>query len=519
MFDLAIPPGFFKEALNMEITRKGALAPRQGMDKLSETPDGNPIINLETFDWNGTDRTFVATREHVYEFSFDVSGDPEWTELYEYTVLCSKITFALFNASTSPFLLFGNGKSLIIEYDGTGIDVLPPDSPEGFPFEYMNYIVVWGMEDNPGRVQFSALPGDTSAWDNGGVPITIETEGTVTGLANFVGLVIFSGRKARIFHGDPQAPQGLMSLSDTIGCVEQKTVAEAEGILLWMSYNGIAFWNGSGMFPTGFLSEREGERLSNISEEMLRVAWSMSKQFCTHYQFDTRQLFVSLKIIPPDYGPRESRTYVFDLKRQAWMPWDLEAPAMTMLVANIKHTIGEETVSTPRKLLLIGTEDGTLGILGEGAPQVLLRDETVTGEREYDFFATTSTFDFGDSTVNKIYRAVMARLWRQNTPGMDGIRRVNISLNGDFKTQSVDDASLRCPFDFVLGLSQMGDPLGINYPTEVGQPVALRSKYLSITVHGKGNINGVVIDAIGLSVKPRSKRRGLIQQNNLRWQR
>jgi hypothetical protein len=113
----------------------------------------------------------------------------------------------------------------------------------------------------------------------------------------------------------------------------------------------------------------------------------------------------------------------------------------------------------------------------------------------------------------------MARVWRQNTPGMDGVRRINISLNGDFRKQSVPDASLQCPFDFVLGISKVGDPLSINYPTEVGQPMALRSKYLSLTIHGKGNINGVILDAVGISIRPRSKRRGLILQNNLRWQR
>lgn len=518
VFDLKIPPGFFKDALNFDITRTGGIAPRQGMDMLSQTPDGEAIINTKTFDWNGTDRTFIATPLHVYEFSFDASGDPEWTELHEYAAACERITFALFNAATTPFLLFGDGVNLIKKFDGTTTADIDPASPIGFPFEYMNYIVVWGIPGNPGKVQFSALPGDTAAWTSGGVPITLETEGTVTGLANYVGLVIFSGRKTRIFHGDPQAPQGLDVLSETIGCVEHNTIIEAEGLLVWMSYNGIAFWNGSGMFSTGFLSEQEGRRLSNISEDMHQVDWSLSKQFAAHYHFDTRKIFMHLKIIPKDYSESLDRTYVFDFKNQAWLPWDLETRSMTILIANIKHTVDGSDVFIPRTLLLIGTLDGTLGILGEGSPQVLLRDETVSGEREYDFYFTTGAFDFGDPNLAKTIRAIMVRLWRQNTPGMDGVRRVNISLNGDFREAVVDDSSLRCPFDFVLGVSKVGDPLSINFPTEVGQPTALKTKYLSLTVHGKGNINGVIIDSLGIAVKPHSKRRGMIHQRNLVWQ-
>lgn len=492
-FETDIPVGFFRDTLNYYISSTGAIAPRAGFSSLTRTPDTLPPVAIFPMDWDGALNIFVSTEEHVYRITFTIAEVPVWTLIHTWTTDAAKVTFAPINTSTAPHIVFGNGADTMQKYDGTTTTALSADAPKGFPVAYKNYLAVFGIPNYPGRVQFNINNGDPDAWLYGGIPRTLELQGTISAVYPYTGLLIFTDRRTEMFHGDPDQAEGQSTLSETIGCVEHKTVVEAEGVLVWLSYSGITYWNGGGVFPTGVLSDPEGERISNISEDMRRVSWQDRKSFSFTYNPVLRQLLAAVKLIKTDYSGTEFRTYMYDFYNQAWFPWDLEAYTMAVSIS--------PTSSQARTLC--GMSDGTIAFAQPGQSNASHRDEKAAGYREFDYYIHAGSYDFGTLEHDKVLRAVTFRL--SPTSGSEGVREIEMSFYGDFLNTSISDTT-ELSFGFVLGVGRLGDLLTGVSNLEQRRPVAIRAKHLGWKIQGAGSVNSMPIQAIGLSFRAHSRR-------------
>ena len=501
-FETDVPAGFFRDAMNFYITSTGAIAPRSGFSSLSRTPDNFPPIAAYPMDWDGALNIFVSTKAHVYRITFTIAEAVVWTLVHTWTTESVKCTFAPINASTAPYIVFGNGANAMQKFDGTTTTALPADAPKGYPVAYKNYLAVFGISGYPGRVQFNINNGDPDVWLYGGIPRTLELQGTVTAIYPFTGLLIYTDRRTEMFHGDPNQAEGQSVLSETIGCVEHKTVVEAEGILVWLSYSGITYWNGGGVFPTGILSDPEGERISNISEDMRRVSWQDRKLFSFTYNPVLRQLFAAIRLVEKDYSGTEFRTYMYDFYNQAWFPWDLEAYTMAVSISP----------TSSRAMTLCGMSDGTIAYSQPGQSNASHRDEKAASYREFDYYIKSGAFDFGTLEHDKILRAVTFRL--SPTTGSEGIREIKMSFFGDFLDAKTADTT-ELSFGFVLGVGRLGDLLTGVEDLERRRPIAIRAKHLAWKVQGKGSVNSMPIQAIGLSYRPHSRRSTMIWNRDI----
>lgn len=501
-FETDVPPGYFRDTLNYSISVTGAIAPRAGFSSLTRTPDNAPPIAIYPMDWDGALNIFVATEEHVYRITFTSAEVPVWTLIHTWATDATKVTFAPINTSTAPHIVFGNGADTMQKFDGTTTTALSADAPKGFPVAYKNYLAVFGIDGYPGRVQFNINNGDADTWLYGGIPRTLELQGTVTSLYPFTGLLIFTDRRTEMFNGDPDEIQGKAVLSETIGCVEHKTVVEAEGIVVWLSYAGITYWNGGGAFPTGILSDHEGERISNISEDMRRVSWKDRKLFSFTYNPVLRQLFAAVRLTKKDFSGTEFRTYNYDMYNQAWFPWDLEA-----------HTIAVSISPTSsRAMTLSGMADGTIAYMEPGLSNASHLDVQAATSREFDYYIKSGSFDFGTLEHNKTIRAVTMRL--SPTSGSEGAREIVMSFFGDFIDADMQDTT-QLAFGFVLGVGRLGDLLSGVEDLEVRRPIAIRAKYFSWRIQGKGSLNSMPIQAIGLSFRAHSRRSTMVWNRDI----
>lgn len=492
-YETDIPAGFFKDMLDFYVTARGAIAPRPGYRKYARTPDSRPAIAVFPVDWDGSLYTFISTSHNVYLLRTDELGAPAWTLLHTWTTTSTRVSFAPINQNTSPHIVFGNGTDSMLKYDGTTTTALPADAPKGLPVAYKNYLAVYGIAGAPGRVQFNINNGDTATWLYGGVPRTLEVQGTVTALYPFTGLMIFTEKRAEIFAGDPDAIQGVSVLSEVVGCVEAKAMAEAEGMLVWLSYSGVVYWNGSGVFPTGILSNQEGERISNISEDMHRIAWSQKSAFSMAFNPLLRHLYAVVKLARLDLSGYDYRTYVFDMQTQSWFPWSLEAQRIAVSVSPESSEVRT----------LAALDDGTIAYQEMSQATPLCKDQKWASEREFDYFLVSGSTDFGTTEFDKTVRAVTLRVSPAN--GSQGIREIPMTFRGDFlETGIAIMTQLR--FGFVLGIGQLGDFLSGSADVEKRSPVAIRSKYFSWAISGKGEINSMPIQAMGISFRPHSNR-------------
>jgi hypothetical protein len=502
-FETDVPIGMFADTLNFSISATGAIVPRPGYSSLTRTPDNKPQIAVYPMDWDGSLSAFIATEDHVYRMTFSLAEIPVWTLIHTWTTKAEQATFAPINTNTSPHIVFGNGKDAMLKYDGTTTTALPADAPKGLPIAYKNYLAVFGITTYPGRVQFNINNGDTDVWLIGGVPRTLELQGKVSSIYPYTGLLIFTDRRTEIFNGDPDSVQGQSVLSEVVGCVEHNTVCEAEGMLVWMSYSGVSYWNGGGVFPTGILSDEEGERVSNISEDMRRVAWQARKSFSFTYNPILRQLFASIRLVKPDFSGTEYRTYCFDMHNQAWFPWDLEAHGMAVIISP----------TTSKAMTIAGFSDGTIAFAEPGVSNASNIDEMAATSREFDYFIRSGSTDFGGPEYDKIVRAICMRI--SPASGSEGVREIDMSFRGDFLDTGLSETT-ELRFGFVLGIGMLGDQLSGASDLETRRPVAIRARYFAWKIAGKGSVSSMPIQALGISFRAHSKRSVMVWNSNIR---
>ncbi len=501
-----IPLGMFADALNYQLIENGALSPRFGFDLVAQgipAPDGKPVKSILHADMDGTYRLLVATTHHVYEVTL---GDGAWNCLY--TIVdtgAGRVTFAPLNGNAGPLVVWGNGSDPLQQWDGTSVTELT-DAPRGRPVAFKNYLTVFGIAGEPGKVQFAAYPGRTDLWTRGGVELYVEMQGQVTSAFQFAGnLVVFTRTRTELFAGDPNQVLGMSVLSSTIGCVTHETVADCGGILTWLSQSGVQAWDGGGAFPAANLSNPDDSThpdvvSSRIQRDLDLIDWTSADAITGLYDSVRQRYLLSAWIRPIAAGEAEPRTWCFDFRFRAWHPWTLEATALAMFMKE----------ETGRLAVIAGTSTGYLR--EQGWSRFKDEDSPAT-YTEYDYWAQSGAHDFGEPNTEKTFRAITVGSSGGIYPWVSGARTIQVMFTGEFYRISGGTATGTTPAQgFVLGTSVLGDE--ITEPEsryfEKRVPIALRAKHLTFKWFKTTTENRIAVSAFGISLIPGGKRHILV---------
>jgi hypothetical protein len=448
---------------------------------------------------DGTIRLLAATESNVYEF---IPGTSTWTSIYAIPAGATKrMLFALLNANAGPLVVFGDGNCPLQKWDGTTVSACT-GAPVGRPVAYKNYLAVFGIATSPGRVQFSALPGDTGTWTSGGVLLFVEMQGQVTSCFPFGGgLVVATQTRAEFFPGDPQQVLGMSVLSANVGVACHETVADCGGIMTWLSQGGVMAWDGGGSFPTANISNPDDsghpEQVSSrIQRDIDKIDWTQIQRATGLFDPVKQRYLLSTWIQEVAGGFSEARTFTFDFRFKAWHPWTLEATGLALLLNS----------ATNRLEVLAGTAAGYLRKQGwsrfkdEDSPAVYTT---------YNYWAKSGAHDLGDPNSEKVFRAITIGSTGTIYPWVTGTRTVLAATIGEFYRTSGGNASILSPATgFVLGTSVLGDI--ITDPSqrywEKRAPIALRAKHLTFRFYNSGSDNTIGISALGISFVPSVKR-------------
>lgn len=507
-----IPLGMFSDAIDYELTDDGQLSPRLGFEPYTDltTPDGKPVRTIYPADWDGSVKLMVATSDHVYHYDITLGT---WTSIYAIpTTTAKRMTFALLNGATSPLLVFGNGTDPLQKWNGTTTSACA-GAPAGRPVAYKNYLAVFDVSGQPGRVQFSINPGDPDTWLYGGVARFLEMRGKVTAVFPYVGLMVFSSTRTEIFHGDPDAPSGMQTLSETIGCVAYETIADCGGVVRWLSQAGVMEWDGGGSFPARNVSNpaadvgnayngRKKSVYSSVQRDIDRAVWEEEHHLSACYLPSRNAYLLAMRIRAVAAGASVWRVFVYFASHQAWFPWSAEHTALATLIVP----------SDKRQILLGGT---TSGVLRRPSTRYL-KDIDISGgvnvETEYEFWAKSGDYDFGDPDSDKTLRRVSLATQGQIGDRISGNRTFQIYLWGEFGRTGMAAPSIDISTGgFILGINVLGDALTTSQRfVEASTPCALRAKHFTFKVFGKGAAQALAVSALCFHVRPGSQRVQLV---------
>ena len=514
--DSLIPVGYFYDCENYCLNPDGTLGPRPGLEVLATCPDGFPPIKVFTGDWDGTPIMLVSTKKHVYKFD---KTNNTLILIYTWSSTCKRASFALINPNTNPHIVMGNGIDAMAVYDGTTATALTEASaPKGLPIEYKNYVAVFGIPDHPGRVQFnvknghiSTSDGDTDdPWLYGGIPRTLELQGEVSALCAYNGLMIFTDRRTELFIGDPDEAQGQQVLSNTIGCANPDSVCEAEGSVYWIAQQGICRWDGGGAFPAEIISDAGAERPSNISEDMRKINWQNRQKFSCCYDYINRRIYFFIehyKKIPEKVLTQS--VFDFELRTASWFRWtfDEDFGINKIYFCNVPTELGE-TTQLDGRLILSGNSNKVMLINFD-----IYHEQFKDLNNDYNYFIKSGAMDMGTTEFDKIFRAVTLKIL-PNYKNYNGAQEIDLYGYAD-NQPTEQKAIFRASFNFIMGVSLMGDRLTMMYATEQRRPIAFKSKYFAFELKGKGPGNALPICALGISFRAYSNRSTLTWDNDL----
>lgn len=501
-----IPLGAWADALDFEINDDGAVCPRTGFTLYgaTPTPDGRGIKTIYNADFDGTTRTLVATDQHVYEFTYATGT---WSLVYTITDAGARMTFAMLNAAASPIVVFGNGKINLKQWDGSVVtDCDAVNAPKGRPVAYKNYIVCFECDGAPGKVQFSTDPGDPTAWLLNGVPLFFECRGKVKGLYPFAGgLVVFTEYMAQLFNGDPSAPIGLTTLSETIGCQAQESIKDCGGTLIWLSRAGILGWTGGGAFPSANLSEGKATA-SNLKRDFRRIAWDLPDGINGEYMAWENAYFLTAQLRDTAAGTPFNRTFKLELDGMNWWPWSAENTALAVVRSPVSEDAGKE-------MLLGGTSGGYLrwwtdtGFI-----------DTTSSDTTYEYFIESGDIDFDQPDADKLVRAItMGTSAKIGSIALSN-RTVTLNLRGDFDRVALSATSQPVsPAGFILDIDRVIDPPATGVALtdsyryfEVRTPFTIRCKHFKFKIRGSGKTGAIPLYAFMLEWRPGVRRSQLI---------
>jgi hypothetical protein len=490
-----IPAGMFADSLNYYVDSTGGISPRLGWDLVTDEnpPDDGEIRTVFLADLDGDYRILVATDDHVYEF--DETGTPSmYTELFEVADDPGlRFTFAVQNASSGAVVTWGNGVDDLQTWDGSS--VVAVEGVVGRVANYKNYLALWDIPNDPGKVQFSAL-GDPTTWPSGRY---LEMQGKVTSVFAYGGLVVFTATRTEVFLGDPDAPDSMQVLSASIGCAVHETVADCDGLLVWLSQAGVMTWDGGGRFPAANLSDPsdKAESVSRIQRDLDRLVWDEAEYISGCFDPANKRYLLSAQMTATAAGTPFWRTFALDMDRRAWFPWDLAATAMGVVIG-----------SDNRQYVMGASLEG--GLRKESLGQ--LYDEDLSGNTDVAYWATLGDLDAGAPDNEKTLRYISVGTTGSVGAGLVGTRTLKVRVRGEFGRTAATDVSIDASAGgFILDLGVLGDALSDTQRyLSYGAPTNMRAKFFTLTFFGSGNDNAAAISELGLEFMPGPRRRLMV---------
>ena len=576
--DSLIPPGYFYDTENYCLNPDGTLGPRPGLEVLATCPDGFPPIKVFTGDWDGTPIMLVSTKKHVYKFNKannSLTLIYTWSSTCKrasfalinpntnpHIVMGNGIdAMAVYDGTTAEELTETNApKGLPIEYKNYVAVFGIPDHPGRVQFNVKNgyikryfetvenylihkidgyyllpddfYEIIsvklsidsqeitnYTIEDNKlylnssGQltqiyITYTSISEDP--WLYGGILRTLELQGEVSALCAYNGLMIFTDRRTELFIGDPDEAQGQQVLSNTIGCANPDSVCEAEGSVYWIAQQGICRWDGGGAFPAEIISDAGAERPSNISEDMRKINWQNRQKFSCCYDYINRRIYFFIehyKKIPEKVLTQS--VFDFELRTASWFRWtfDEDFGINKIYFCNVPTELGE-TTQLDGRLILSGNSDKVMLINFD-----IYHEQFKDLDEDYEFFIKSGAMDMGTTEYDKIFRAVTLKIL-PNYKNYNGAQEIDLYGYAD-NQPTEQKARFRASFNFIMGVSVMGDRLTMMYATEQRRPIAFKSKYFAFELRGKGPGNALPICALGISFRGYSNRSTLTWDNDL----
>lgn len=361
-------------------------------------------------------------------------------------------------------------------------------------------------------------------WLYGGIKRYLDLQGEVTALYPYNGLLIFTDHRTELFAGDPDSPTGKTILSNTLGCANYESVCEAEGMCYFIAQQGVCRWDGSGNFPLEIISDENDQRASNISEDIRKINWKARDIFSLTYDPVNRRIYCFIQYYKKNYTkPGATPTYdlfEYEIRNQAWFRWKIaeEVPVNKAIYCNVPSSANSVDMLDGRLLLLASDSNKVYQIKNE-----MFAETFYDLTHEYEYYVKSGAMTMGTVEHDKIYRAITLQVV-PDKKSYEGAKEITFTCFGDMQPTNMK-AVFHINFSFVLGgelstppvlnASRLGDRLTMLYATEQRRPIAIKCKYFSWQIGGKGNFNALPIYGIGISFRGYSNRSTLTWDDDL----
>ena len=492
-----VPVGGWVDALNYRFTLSGEITARPGAAQIVVEPNAAPIVSEFIADFDGTVRRLVATKTKVYE----LLTDDTLSLVYTFPTSHHRPTFAQLLEASATVVVFGNGKDTAQKWDGTTVTACTADTPLGRPIVWANYLGFFDIDGYPGLVQFAISPNDPDYYyDINGDGIYLDAVGRVTSVRPFGGgLTVFTETRADFYVGDPGLGFSIQPLSKSVGCVEHFTGVDCDGLLFWIGKGGGYVWNGGGVFPTDLLTSPRDISRSNIGEDAKAFTWDDMSVFSAAYLPAKKQLWLSGKKRPIPGGDSVARTWVYFFDYGAWMPWDLEATALTTY---------SPTAGTQEEMLM-GSVDGSIRKLSYGTYVDVATAATTT----FQYFIESGDMDLKAPNNEKMFRGLHFHVRKPEGDLITAARSIHVEIKREFLPDLIQSGDVDISSGgFILGVSVLG--IGALDPFEEDEKFirfGVRAKYFRFKIFGEGADNAAAISALGVEARGGGKKVTLVK--------
>ena len=329
----AIDSGCSPDACNMD-TSDGSLSIAKGYVKhlQSPVPGAGAIRRLAIWRDLVTTRYVVVAGREIYAYT-DTDETPQWNLIYTYPDTVNGLRFDIreVKIGTEDYLLFANGETPIVKWDGNGNGVAfgsaeqVSDKKVNFLAMHYGRLFSAGDPENPSRLYWSQLPGDNRSIENwasdaasphtsgGHVEIGDTGGDPITGLCALSNqLLIFKRGSVYRLLGDRPSNYRVYRVNGEMSQMVNTACVVYGDIPYWMTKTGLLFHDGQStqlMFNASDLKTfLQGAVFTNC-----RGAQAQNRLYFTAYE-QARD--------PENQGARRSydnALVVYDLQRRSYM--------------------------------------------------------------------------------------------------------------------------------------------------------------------------------------------------------
>lgn len=170
-----ISPAFSPDAMNMDVS-EGSLAVTKGFSKLLPAPvprESTSGIDCVRF-FRGADKEIPLAISGGFIYTYDAS-DGEWTRAYSYSLVPERRHYSVLmtRIGMTDTMLIADGVNRILKFDGEsfsdfGSSAGCSDIAVGYIAMYRGRLFASGDHENPNRLYYSKLPGDSRTIEDWG---------------------------------------------------------------------------------------------------------------------------------------------------------------------------------------------------------------------------------------------------------------------------------------------------------------------------------------------------------------